>query len=43
MTELAEAKLESKGLNAGQEDTEVGTLEEYIVVLPLSCREGTCA
>ncbi|RWW81338.1 hypothetical protein BHE74_00010278 [Ensete ventricosum] len=33
-TQLAEAKLRSECLGMGQEDTEVGTLEEYVVVLP---------
>ena len=33
-TQLAEAKLGSEGLGTGQEDMEVGTLEEYALVLP---------
>ncbi|RRT61391.1 hypothetical protein B296_00044222, partial [Ensete ventricosum] len=31
--QLAEAKLESEGLSTRQEDTEAGTLEEYVLVL----------
>ena len=34
MTQLAKAKLGSEGLGMGQEDVEVGTLEEYATVLP---------
>ena len=33
-TQFAEAKLGSEGLSTGQEDAEVGTLEEYAIVLP---------
>ncbi|RRT73081.1 hypothetical protein B296_00028042 [Ensete ventricosum] len=33
-TQLAEAKLRSECFGTGQEDTEMGTLEEYVVVLP---------
>ena len=32
-TQFAEAKLGSKGLSTGQDDVEVGTLEEYATVL----------
>ena len=33
-TQFAEAKLGTEGLSTGQEDSEVGTLEEYAIVLP---------
>ena len=33
-TQFAEAKLGSEGLSTGQEDTKVGTLEEYATMLP---------
>ncbi|RWW62422.1 hypothetical protein BHE74_00030448 [Ensete ventricosum] len=32
-TQLAKAKLGSEGLSTGQEDTEAGTLEDYVIVL----------
>ena len=32
VTQLAEAKLGSEGRDTGQEDTVVGTLEEYVAV-----------
>ncbi|RWW84269.1 hypothetical protein BHE74_00007128 [Ensete ventricosum] len=37
--QLAKAKLRSEGLNTEQEDAEADTLEEYVIVLPLSCHE----
>ena len=33
-TQFMEVKLGSEGLSTGQEDSEVGTLEEYATVLP---------
>ena len=33
MTQLVKMKLESRDLGTGQQDTNVGTLEEYVVML----------
>ena len=42
-TQLAEAKLGSKGLGTGQEDAEAGTLEEYSTMLSFKLLEGSSA